>query len=170
MPTLKQAALFAALTGLRYCDLRQLRWSSVHYGEEVGYQLRFRQQKTGSVETMPLSEAAYGLLRERPAEDTLLFAGLPLALGNSANAYIKAWVKAAGIEKHITFHCFRHSFATLQLTLGVDIYTVSKLLGHKEVKTTQIYGRIVDEKKRSAAERLGAVWQEAVAGSMQGNA
>ena len=67
--------------------------------------------------------------------------------------------KQAGIKKDITFHCFRHSFATLQLTLGVDIYTVSKLLGHKSLKMTQIYARIIDKKKQSAAGQLAAAWE-----------
>ena len=57
-------------------------------------------------------------------------------------------VKKRSIDKHITFHCFRHTFATLQLTQGTDIYTVSKMLGHSDVKTTQIYAQIVDEKAR----------------------
>ena len=60
----------------------------------------------------------------------------------------------AGIRKDITFHCARHTYATLQLALGTDIYTVSKLLGHKELKTTQVYGKIIDERKRTAADRI----------------
>ena len=60
----------------------------------------------------------------------------------------------AGVSKIITFHCARHTYATLQLTLGTDIYTVSKLLGHRELKTTQIYAKIIDEKKKEAANRI----------------
>ena len=60
----------------------------------------------------------------------------------------------AGITKSITFHCARHTYATLQLTLGSDIYTVSKLLGHKELKTTQIYAKVIDQKKQEAANRI----------------
>lgn len=60
----------------------------------------------------------------------------------------------AGILKHITFHCGRHTFAVMQLNLGTEIYTVSKLLGHKELKTTQIYARILDEKKREAVNKI----------------
>lgn len=60
----------------------------------------------------------------------------------------------AGILKDITFHCGRHTFAVMQLNLGTEIYTVSKLLGHKELKTTQIYARILDEKKREAVNKI----------------
>ena len=67
---------------------------------------------------------------------------------------LHAWIKAAGIRKHITFHCFRHTFATLQIALGTDIYTVSKMLTHKRVKTTQIYADIVNSKKRESANRI----------------
>jgi site-specific recombinase XerD len=64
------------------------------------------------------------------------------------NRHLKEWVKDAGITKKITFHEFRHTYATLQLTGGTDLYTVSKMLGHKSIKTTQIYAKIVDELKR----------------------
>ena len=70
------------------------------------------------------------------------------------NTIIADWVQKAGITKDITFHCFRHTFATLQLTFGTDIYTVSKMLGHADVKTTQVYAQIVDEKKQKAANAI----------------
>ncbi len=60
----------------------------------------------------------------------------------------------AGIEKHITFHCARHTYATLQLSLGTDIYTVSKLLGHENLRTTEVYAKIIDEKKQEAASKI----------------
>jgi site-specific recombinase XerD len=62
--------------------------------------------------------------------------------------------RVAGITKNITFHCFRHTFATLQLSKGTDIYTVSKMLGHRELKTTQIYAKIIDQTKRDAANKI----------------
>ena len=68
--------------------------------------------------------------------------------------YLKPWIKASGIEKHITFHCFRHTFATLQLAEGTDIYTVSKLLTHSNLATTQVYAEVVNELKRDASERI----------------
>ena len=70
------------------------------------------------------------------------------------NKHLFQWIGAAGITKNITFHCFRHTYATLQLFNGTDIYTVSKMLGHKDLKTTQIYAKIVDEAKRKAANKI----------------
>ncbi len=68
--------------------------------------------------------------------------------------HLKEWMEAASVDKHITFHCARHTFATTMLTTGVDLYTVSKLLGHSSIATTEIYGKIVDEKKVDAVNKL----------------
>ncbi len=79
-------------------------------------------------------------------------------LRQRTNAHIKEWAKKAGIEKNLSFHTSRHTFATMMLTLGVDLYTVSKLLGHSNVKTTQIYAKIVDSKKVKAVHLLDNVF------------
>ena len=70
------------------------------------------------------------------------------------NYPLKHWLAEAGIEKHVTFNCFRHTFATLQIAAGTDIYTVSKMLTHRNVSTTQIYAELVNEKKRESANRI----------------
>jgi site-specific recombinase XerD len=101
---------------------------------------------------MPISTEALELCGERKNESEKVFAGV--SNSQFCNNIISEWVQAAGITKEITFHCFRHTFATLQLTSGTDIYTVSKLLGHADVKTTQIYAQIVDEKKEKAAHAI----------------
>ena len=147
---LKRAALFSALTGMRHSDIQKLKWSEV---EEYngGYRLNFTQQKTKGVEYMPISPQAYKLCGERKKDGELLvFAGLPDPSWISKP--LERWVKASGITKHITFHCFRHTYATLQLANGTDIYTVSKMLGHTNVKTTQIYAKVIDKKKDEATE------------------
>ena len=148
-PIVKRAALFSALTGLRHSDIQKLTWAEI---EEFngGYRLNFTQQKTKGVEYMPISKQAYQLCGERKDDELLVFAGLPDPSWISKP--LERWIKQAGITKHITFHCFRHTFATLQLASGTDIYTVSKLLGHTNVKTTQIYAKVVDEKKEKATE------------------
>lgn len=68
------------------------------------------------------------------------------------SAPLKRWIKSAGITRNITFHCFRHTYATPQLAGGTDIYTVSKMLGHTNVRTTQVYAKVVDEKKEKATD------------------
>ena len=101
---------------------------------------------------MPISEQAYQLCGERKDGEQLVFAGLPDP--SWINRPIKKWVAEAGITKHITYHCFRHSYATLQLAGGTDIYTVSKMLGHTNVRTTQVYAKVVDVKKEEATKKI----------------
>ena len=67
------------------------------------------------------------------------------------NQPLKQWISEAGIKKHITFHCFRHSYAVIQISLGTDIYTVSKMLTHKNVST---YADLVNSKKRETANKI----------------
>ncbi len=67
---------------------------------------------------------------------------------------LKQWIAEAGIRKHITFHTGRHSYAVIQISLGTDIYTVSKMLTHKNVTTTQIYADLVNSKKRETANKI----------------
>ena len=150
-PIIKQGALFSLLTGLRHCDVKKLRWGEL---QKIGdkYRLNFTQQKTKGVEYMPISEQAYKLCGEPKQPEQLVFADLPDITKISPS--LKKWIKAAGIHRNITFHCFRHTFATLQLTNGTDIYTVSKMLGHTDIKTTQIYAHIVDQKKEAAANAI----------------
>ena len=150
-PILKRAALFSALTGLRHSDIKQLKWKDLVKDQEH-YRILFTQQKTMGVEYMPISDQADQLCGERGDYDRLIFEGLQDPSWISRP--VARWVEAAGITKHITFHCFRHTYATLQLTSGTDIYTVSKMLGHKKVTTTQIYAKIVDEKKEAAADAI----------------
>ena len=151
IPVLKRAALFSALTGLRHCDIQKLRWSEVQKDGD-SYRLNFTQQKTKEVEYMPISEQAYKLCGEPKEPRRLVFEDLTDAAWISKP--LKRWLDAAGITRKITFHCFRHTFATLQLANGTDIYTVSKMLGHTNVKTTQIYAKVVNQKKEQAANAI----------------
>jgi integrase len=154
---MKRAALFSALTGLRFSDIQKMIWGELEFVKEQGYFLNFDQKKTKGVEVLPISEQAYNLLegQQNPKEmppDKVVFEGLKYSAYN--NKHLAQWIGAAGITKNITFHNFRHTYATLQLQNKTDIYTVSKMLGHKDLKTTQIYTKVVDEAKREAANSI----------------
>ena len=149
---LKRAALFSALTGLRFSDIQKMTWKEIEYQEGEGYVLNFTQKKTKGVEVLPISDQAYDLLGKSCEPITKVFDGLTYSAHENKHLY--QWIGAAGITKDITFHNFRHTFATLQLFNGTDIYTVSKMLGHKDLKTTQIYAKIVDEAKREAVNKI----------------
>ena len=101
---------------------------------------------------MPINEQAFSLLGVRREPTDKVFDGLTYSAYENKHLY--QWIGAAGIAKDITFHCFRHTFATLQLSMGTNIYTVSKMLGHRDLKTTQIYAKIIDQTKRDAAGKI----------------
>jgi integrase len=156
-PLLKRAALFSALTGLRFSDIQKITWKEIEFIESDGYVINYVQKKTKGVESLPISGQAYELTHGKKSprlmeQDAKVFDGLKYSAYHNKHLY--QWIGAAGITKDITFHCFRHTYATLQLMGGTDLYTVSKLLGHKDLKTTQIYAKIVDETKREAANRI----------------
>lgn len=149
VPDLKNASLFSILTGLRISDILALTWSNIEKAQDGGWCIRIRTEKTDTEATLPLTNEAYKLCGRRSTG--LVFWKLKRSYINEP---LKEWIKAAGITKHITFHCFRHTFATLQVSEGTDIYTVSHLLTHANVGTTQIYADIVDKNKREAVERI----------------
>lgn len=143
----RQAFLFSCFCGIRAVDLEQLRWKYI-FEDQGQWRIGIVQQKTGEVLYSPLSKQAVKWLPERGEDDALVFPKVAdrLRLGD----YLKIWLAAAGIKKTITFHCARHTFATMMLTVGADIYTTSKLMGHTSVRSTQIYAKIVDEAKDKA--------------------
>lgn len=148
----RRAALFSALTGLRFSDISKLVWGEVRNSNKEGYSLQFTQQKTRGTEVLPISKQAYSLLGKPDLATETVFKGLSSSA--YSNILLKKWLLKAEITKNITFHCFRHTFATLQLSAGTDIYTVSKMLGHRELKTTQIYAKVIDKTKRAAADKI----------------
>lgn len=151
---LKKAALFSALTGLRFSDIQKLTWRELSYIDGEGYFISFQQKKTKGMEVLPISDQAYNLLGDpgKNEPDSNVFDGLKYSAYH--NKHLFQWIGAAGITKDITFHCFRHTYATLQLFNGTDIYTVSKMLGHKDLKTTMVYAKIVDKAKRDATNKI----------------
>ncbi len=152
MPVMKSAFLFSCLTGLRWSDVLNLTWRNIYGDPQAGYYILYQQDKTSKHENLPLTNNAFNLLGERKADDYKVFEGLKYSAWH--NLKLQQWVMRTGIKKTITFHCARHTYATLLLTNNVDIYTVSKLLGHSEIKTTQIYTKVIDENKKIAVNKL----------------
>lgn len=150
-PILKKAFLFSCLSGLRWSDINTLIWSEVRDEGEFS-KVNFRQEKTDGVEYLYISAQARELLGER--QDQLDRVFRELKYGMTYNTEIIRWCNRAGVPKHITFHSARHTNAVLLLDNGADIYTVSKRLGHRELRTTQIYSKMIDKKNKEAAELI----------------
>ena len=152
---IKPAFLFACFTGLRYSDLYKLSWGEMSRGPDGTMRLDTRMKKTKREIFIPLSDNALAWLPERgrAPDEARVFRHLPDQVSN-ADACLHTLSTQAGIRKHVSFHVARHTFATLMLTYGADLYTVSKLLGHSNIRTTQIYAKIVDENKRKAVDLI----------------
>ena len=152
-PVIKQAFLFTCFSGLRFSDVRALRWGDIQTDNEGKKVIRYTQQKTGKNEFLQVSDEALKYLPDRSgAMDGDVIFNLPQ--NGYTNQALAGWVLAAGIQKRVTFHVGRHTNATLLLSLGVPIETVSKLLGHSDIKTTQIYAKVIDKNKREAVSKL----------------
>ena len=143
----KRAFLFSCYTGLRYSDIVNIHFSDIKNDHLVIYQA-----KTKEPLTIKIHPKAVEIINEqRKNNSDHIFRALNLYSVIIIAREIRA---LPGINKHITFHSARHTFATLCITFGVDIYTVSKLLGHTDVKTTQIYAKLIDKKKDEAIDKL----------------
>lgn len=146
-PILKTAALFSCLTSLRISDILSLQWHEIVDFAAGGKCVHTITQKTKTEDIIPISDEALQLIGYSPEKTGLVFKGLKRSWTQQP---MKEWIREAGITKNITFHVSRHTFATMLLTLGADLYTVCKLLGHSDVKTTQIYAKIINKKKEDA--------------------
>lgn len=146
----KNAFLFACFTGLRLSDIKALEFEQINEGY-----LSFRQKKTKGVERMKLNENAMEILEEQKQTHpgSKLVFKMPKTRDH-INLLLKSWASFAGINKNLHFHLSRHTFATMLLTHDADLYTVSKLLGHKEIRSTQIYAKLIDKKKDEAIDKL----------------
>ena len=151
-PGVKTTFLFSCLTGLRRSDILKLTWGEVHQQGDFT-RLIFKQKKTGGQEYLDINKQAADLMGERGKPEEAVFSGY-LPTMDCTNKAIQAWVLRAGIDKKITFHCGRHTFAVMMLDLGADIYTVSKLLGHRMLNTTQIYAKVLDKSKQEAVSKI----------------
>ncbi len=155
-PVVRRAFLFCLYCGLRYCDVRDLTFANVDYANRL---LMFEQNKTkghsaNSGVVIPLNDGLLRLIGEPTGEqtkDSLIF---PLPSYEMCLKSVKRWVKRAGINKHISWHCARHSFAVNILNNGANIKTVASLLGHSGLRHTEKYTRAVDELKQNAINSL----------------
>ena len=150
----KRAFLFSCFTGLRISDIETLTWNEIRRTND-GWQVEERQVKTKEIVAIPLSANALAQLPERGKPKDKVWPNLPGRA--NINYRIGRWVKDAGIEKHISFHCARHTFATLSLAFGADIYTVQSLMGHKDISSTQVYAKVVSSKKVEAVSLIPTI-------------
>lgn len=152
---IRRAFAFTCMTGVRRCDVVELSYSNIDYSNRL---LKFRQSKTShssskSGVTIPLNDTLLALIgtKQEGANDDYIF---HLPSDTMCLKALRTWTKKAGISKHITWHCGRHSFATAVLSNGANIKVVADLLGHSNLKFTEIYVRAVDELKREAINSL----------------
>lgn len=147
----KQAFMFSCFCGLRISDIRTLKWRNIKEtlskdGEKILH-LSQTQQKTNRTVSYILPKEA---VKWMPQKTGSPFVFPYLKSENTINRHVSAWVFKAGIQKHVTFHTARHTFGTMMITLGADLYTTSKLMGHSRISTTEIYAKIIDKKKDEA--------------------
>lgn len=151
-PEVKRGFLFGCFAGLRFSDIKDLTWRKIEDDQII-----FFVKKTKERQFVPLSETAKSLIYSGLPDNTI---PLPdkkifnIPCNSNINIKLKIWAAKAGIDKHISFHVSRHTFATMALTRGVDIYTVSKLLGHASIETTQRYAEAINETRRIAVSQL----------------
>lgn len=148
---LKRAFLFSCLTGLRWSDIQKMTWGEVQ-DFNGGTRIVFKQKKTRQLEYLDINKQAASLMGDRTGNHENVFPGLVYSTWELQK--LSEWVASAGINKHISFHSGRHTFAVMMLNLGTDIYTVQKLLGHRDLKTTQIYAKLLDKAKQEAISRI----------------
>jgi integrase len=155
-PDIKNGFLFSCFSGLRFSDVKRLSWGKLQKDNSGNTYISYVQKKTGKQEYLPVSREAVKYLPERngAGDNDSVF---KFPSGGYVNLQLKQWAFTAGIRKKVTFHVARHTNATLLLSLEVPIETVSKILGHSDIKTTQIYAKVIDKSKRDAVDKLNGL-------------
>jgi len=140
----ERAFIFACYTGLGMAELRVLEWSQI----KKGY-VNYTRSKTNVSVKVPYHPAAQRMLFGIPQTDSKVFGSFDIPSDTAINKVLNTWVKRAGIDKHITFYCARHTFATLALRQGTNLLAVAKLLGHKSLSFVQVYAQILEDEKQN---------------------
>jgi integrase/recombinase XerD len=143
----KNAFLFGCYTGLRYSDIESLKWSNIKDN-----QIQLTQTKTKGAVYIPLNSNAEHILTLQSNTTTNIF---KLSRFNSSvNRTLKKLISKTSIKKDVSFHTSRHTFATILISSGVNVYTVSKLLGHKDIDSTLVYAKVISEEKEKAVNSM----------------
>lgn len=153
-----KAFLFSCFTGLRYSDMKSLKWSEIHAtADGKARYIEHRQVKTKKTVTIPLSDEALRWMPEQMEGIDQVFHELKISPGTVEDV-LKEWMKECKIDKHITYHCSRHTAATLAISAGAELYSVSKILGHRNLVSTQVYAKVNLEKKMEAVNLTNGVF------------
>ncbi len=158
-PDIRRAFALTCFSGIRFCDIQELSYGDIDYENKT---ISFRQRKTEghsrrSGVVIPLTDTLLAIVGDKPEEatnDTRIFSLPKNNSGDNCNHFLKQWTKAAGIDKHITWHCGRHSFGTQLLNNGANVKVVADLLGHSSLKYVEVYVRAVDKLKKEALDSL----------------
>lgn len=149
---IKEAFLFSCMTGLRWSDLRRLKMSDFRIDKKFGRYLKIRMVKTKEPLKIYVPDAAFALLPEVDDDEKPIFR--LHAQNDHANVHLRRWMKDAGINKYISFHCARHTSATMLLSMGLPLSVVQKQLGHLKASTTEIYAKLMDEAQAEASVKM----------------
>ena len=155
----KDIFIFSCYTGLAYVDVQKLKRSEINIGVDGEKWIFTKRQKTDSSSRIPLLPAALEILENYQEHPQCKFQDkvLPVLSNQKMNSYLKEIADVCGIQKNLTYHIARHTFATtVTLSNGVPIETVSKMLGHRNLKTTQHYAKILDKKISEDMKNLRA--------------
>lgn len=151
----KRAFMFCCFTGLRYSDVSQMKWNNIRRSGN-GWRLMMIMQKTQEPIQCKLSGEALRWLPERGKADECVFR---LPSRSTVGDALRKWVALSGIGKYVTFHTSRHSYATMALTAGTDLYTISKLLGHRSITSTTMYAAVVDARRDAAVDSVSDLFR-----------